>query len=414
MTSNADLQQAKLDASASQQEADRLRTQLYHLREQINVRDAREQARQQGYDQGLQKARQQGYDQGLQQARAQTPPDVQPSPQLLRASFDSALSLARQDNELRFQREFEQQLNAERQRLRVLTLQHQHDFERASRDQSDQFQKLMQDAQKHTNEMRGRLEEELKKEQQAVELMRHERDQERLKRQAEEATAELIAQERDQERLKRQAEETARQKDREERELERQRFASEQAALIQEKDRILAQTHPPSTAASNDHESNLVAAPLPYIPMPRPPIDAPVPPLPFPEPSRPPSRSTQPPALPLTLPARHRSRRSSIESQSSASTVAGAFDSLVSFPHAVPFIPRGGRREGPYGNPERDKDLLSDIPEDASDHSASAQIPVPPPPVLNWPANPTPVEEGRPVIPIIQIDAAPDNNVSSL
>jgi len=60
MTSNADLQQAKLDASASQQEADRLRTQLYHLHEQINVRDVREQAQQQGYDQGLQKARQQG------------------------------------------------------------------------------------------------------------------------------------------------------------------------------------------------------------------------------------------------------------------------------------------------------------------------------------------------------------------
>jgi len=93
----------------------------------------------------------------------------------------------------------------------------------------------MQDAQKHTNEIQSRLEEELKKEQQAVELMRHERDQERLKRQAEEATVELIAQERDQERLKRQAEETARQKDKEERELERQRFASEHAALVQKR-----------------------------------------------------------------------------------------------------------------------------------------------------------------------------------
>jgi len=256
----------------------------------------------------------------------------------------------------------------------------------------------------------------LKKEQQAVELMRQQRDQERLKRQAEEDAVELITQERDQERLKRLAEETARQKDKEERELERQRFALERAALTQEKDRLLAQARLPSTI-SNDYESISTAAPLPYIPMPRPPIDMPVPPLPIPDPPCPPSRSTQPPALPLTLPARHRTRRSSIESQSSTSTVAGAFDSLVSFPHAVPSLPRGGRREGPYGNPERDNDFLSDIPEDASDRSAlstSAPMLVPPPPVLNWSVNPTPAEEGRPVIPIIQVDAAPDNDVSSL
>jgi len=252
----------------------------------------------------------------------------------------------------------------------------------------------------------------LKKEQQAVELMRHERDQERLQRQAEEAAVELVTQERDQERLKRQAEEMAREKDREERELERQQFASERAALIQERDSILARARSPSTTTSNDHEPNLTAAPVPYIPMPRPPIDMPIPPLPIPEPPHPSSRSTQPPALPVILPARHGTRRSSIESQSSTSTVAGAFDSLVSFPHAVPSVPRASRREGPYGNPERD--LLSDIPEDASDRSAlspSERILVPPPPVLNWSADPTLAEKGQSVIPTI---AAPDNNVSSL
>ena len=52
MTSDADLQQDKLDASAY-----RLYTQLYHLHEQINVHDAREQARHQGYDQGIWQAR---------------------------------------------------------------------------------------------------------------------------------------------------------------------------------------------------------------------------------------------------------------------------------------------------------------------------------------------------------------------
>ena len=67
------------------------------------------------------------------------------------------------------------------------------------------------------------------------------------------------------------------------------------------------------------------------------------------------SCSARLPASPLTFPTRPRFRCSEIQSQNSASSVIGAFYSLGSFPHAIPFIPRGGRREGPYGNPDQDR-----------------------------------------------------------
>lgn len=540
-TTNADLRQAKHEASTSHLETERLRTQLHHLREQTSIREAREQGRKQGYDQGLHQGRvltrpmttypsapdtsvlagdggtfieeANTTRQSAAPSSTHQPPvsafssPASRDPRLLKASFDSVLSQARQETQLRLQREFEHQLAAERHRLQLLNLQR----EQASQDQSDQFQKRLEETQKQIQEfkdMHKRLLEELKKEKQTVEQVREERNQERDKRQEEEK---------------------ARQRDREERELERQWFASEQAKHAEQRererhqmaqkdaqrDRLLAEasataaqavqaasataaavgstsTRPTSVTSNpnSDHESSFSnlrsfgLAPIPYIPMPRPPMDMPVPSLGLPltvmpEPSpRPPSRSTQQPALPQTLPARQggaRNRRSSTDSQSSMSTVAGAFDSLISFPHAVPSVVLSSERasssgstigggngrgvlgvsgaaygrpnhsaskDGPYGNPERDKEMLSDIPEDASFRSAlspsatssdrvhpSTPIPVPPPLVLNmwhkgqqqqqqqppgWYANTmgredSSDENGGPVIPIIHVDVGDDN-----
>ncbi|KAF5347239.1 hypothetical protein D9756_009984 [Leucocoprinus leucothites] len=538
-TANADLRQAKLQVSTTTLENERLRTELHHLREKSNLREAREQGRKQGYDEGVQQARvpalprqitQAGEPSGTtnqsnnnsivvgdggafiedpntttQSTTANTTAPVPSTsqghvrsssrsstsssltttgtardPRALKASFESALQQARAETEHRLQRELEHQLNAERQRLQLLNLQHEQNLERASRDQSEQFQKMLSATQQQTQvqmqelkELERRLKEELRKEREVVERVREERDQERERREREE---------------------WERRKEREERERERQAYLAEQARLANERekerrevdkrerarDQVVAEanataaravqaaadasnavanvsaaasgsTRPSSETSGSDHEHarSFPVPPLPYIPMPRPPMNMPVPQIPqsgsavtMPEPtiptystsslisSRPSSRSVQP-TLPQTVSVRHasvgvagaggRNRRHSIESQSSVSTVAGALDSLVSFPHAVPSDALGrtssndsngrgrggggapiygrpgsnGGRDGPYGNPEResrarggrDRDALSDIPEDASVRSGSVMSPsapvVPPLPVLN-------------------------------
>ncbi|KXN91611.1 hypothetical protein AN958_12729 [Leucoagaricus sp. SymC.cos] len=518
-TTQAELREARLQRDTAKLEAEHHRNEAHRIREQSNVREAREQGRKSGFDEGVQQGRILGITQsgssgtprqlitqageplsaqprstdtsiiGENGALVEDPNSSQTSagrarsssskhnsvdsavavrdPRTLKAEFGAAVERARKETEDRLQRELENRLNQERHRLEVLNLQQQQRREREIQEEKERLKHLLEESEKaRLSQLKNEVRQELREREQA------EREREREERQHE--------RDKDREHFQREREKTVKEREHErraaaERDRERDRAVSEATAraaaataAANAAANAAASLHALSETSGSEYEHSgpsntsirsFPIPPLPYIPMPRPPMDMPAPmttqppvtipaQMAMPEPTVNPMINVRPnsisrpattqPGLPTTVPARQgRNRRMSIDSQSSISTVTGAFDSLVSFPHAartnsasgsvgggpttttargIPGVasstgsngggggrptsgsgsrggaiygrPYVGGREGggnggtttagPYSNPMtggRQQDALSDIPEDASVRAISPEQP---------------------------------------